>query len=66
MLLQDVSHAGIGDLMTQVGQGALNAVITPGRIFPGEPYYEVVNLLGKRRTPGLLLPTRAVIPLSSN
>ena len=37
MLLQDVSHAGIGDLMTQVGQGALNAVITPGRIFPGEP-----------------------------
>ena len=65
MLLQDIGHAGIRNLVTHIGQGALNAVITPGGVFLGEANHQIANHLRERRTTGFLLPTVAVVPLSS-
>ena len=52
--------------MAHVGQGALNAVITPGGILFGNTHHDIANLLGKRRASGLLSSTVAVIPFSSD
>jgi hypothetical protein len=65
MFLQDVGHAGRGDLMTYVSQSALNPIITPGGILLGNTNHQIANLLGKRWASGLLPPTVAVVPLSS-
>src|SRR5882672_5127378 len=65
MLLQDIGNARRGNIMAQVGQGALNPIITPGGILLGNANHQVANLLGKRRASGLLPPAVAVVPLSS-
>jgi hypothetical protein len=52
--------------MAHVGQGALNAVITPGRILLSETHYQITNLLGKRGASRFLLPAVPVVPLSSD
>src|SRR5205085_12454086 len=62
MLFQDVGHAGIGDLMAQIGQGTLNAVITPGGVLLGEAHHQIPNFPGERQASWFLLPTVAVVP----
>jgi hypothetical protein len=66
MLLQNIGHAGRGNFMTHIRQGTLNAVITPGGILLGEAHHQIANLLGERRASWLLVPTVAVVPLSSD
>ena len=62
MGFQDTADPGVGDQVTKVGQCALDAIVTPARVFAGHAQYEVDNLSRGRRTPDLLaaLP---VIPL---
>ena len=55
VLFQDVAHGGVRDRMPEVGQRALDAVITPGGIFAGQPHHQGC---GSRRG-------RAVVPASS-
>ena len=38
---EDVFHGGIGDIIANIGQGALDAVEAPSRVFPGEPQNQV-------------------------
>ena len=52
--------------MAQVGQGALNAVITPGGVLLGEAHHQVPNFLGERQASRFLLPTVAIVPFSSD
>jgi hypothetical protein len=47
---QDVPHRLVTDVIAQVGQGALNAVIPPRAILAGHPHHQVFDLLVDTRT----------------
>lgn len=42
--LENVADRRVGNLMAQVSQGALNAIVTPTRVFLRHPQHELVNL----------------------
>lgn len=57
-----VADSRVGDVIVDVGQGALDAVIAPSRVLPGELQNQVDDLLVERR-PSHRLPLFAVVPL---
>ena len=46
MTAQDIAHRDLVDLMPEIGQGALNTAIPPGRIFFGQAHDKLFNVLG--------------------
>jgi hypothetical protein len=65
VLLQDVADAAIGGV-PEIGQGALDAIIAPGRILLGETDHQVLDALRDRWTAGLVLSAVTVVPLLRN
>jgi len=63
MGLENVAHGGVGDAMTQIGQGTLDAIIAPRRILPRHSQDQLGRLGRYGRPAGLGLPTHTVIPL---
>jgi hypothetical protein len=59
---EDIFHGGIGDVIADIGQGALDAIVTPGRVVLREPQDQVHDDLANAWPPWFLLPTIAVIP----
>ena len=47
---QDVAHSLVRNVMTQVGQRAGNAVVTPTRVLPGEANDQFLYLAGNPRS----------------
>jgi len=45
VLLEDIADRLVGDVVAQVGQGALDAIVAPRRIFPCDARYQVHDLL---------------------
>src|SRR5437899_8314267 len=60
--LLHVADARVRDLMAQVGQGALNPIVAPAGVLPGQTHDQLADLVGDGRTAGPLLSAVAVIP----
>jgi hypothetical protein len=45
VLLEDVANRLIGDLVTQIGQGTLDLVVSPGCILPRKANHKIDDLL---------------------
>ena len=43
MCFEDVADGRVGDMVADVGQGALDAIVTPGRVLMSEPQDQVDN-----------------------
>ena len=43
--LEDVTHRLIGDLVAQIGQGTLEAVVSPSGMLPSKPQNKIDDLL---------------------
>ena len=65
MLLEDVGDGGIGDIVTDVRQRALDAIVAPGGVLVGEAHDEVDNLLSDAGSADALLRV-AVVPLAGD
>jgi hypothetical protein len=65
MLSEDVPDRGVGDLVPEVGESALDSVVSPGRILPGYAQDEFDDLRPDPRTPNDLAPI-TVVPLLRN
>ena len=61
MCFEDVSDRPVGDLVAQVGQGAFDAIVTPGRILAGHAENEFDDFSRGARPPDLLA-AMAVVP----
>ena len=64
MRFADIFHGSIGDAVANVGQGALDAVVAPGRVLLREPQDQIDDDLTDAWPTWLLLPTITVIPFS--
>ena len=65
VFLEDVAHGLIGDLVTQVGQGALDPVVSPGHILPRKAKNKIDDLL-PYTWPSYGFATFAVVPFLGN
>src|SRR5262245_34705163 len=50
---QDVAYGLVGDLMTEVGQGAYDAVISPAAVLPRQPYHQRFYFRRNTRAAGI-------------
>ena len=63
MLLEDIADALIGDVVPQIDQRPLNAIVTPGRILLGQANHEFLYFFRHWRPPGLFCFAMLIIPL---
>ena len=61
--LKNVADAGIREVVPQIAQRTLDAIITPARILLCQAHYQFLDFLGKLRTSGLVLAALAIVPL---
>ncbi len=62
VLPENVTDGRIGNGVAEVGQSALDAVVAPGEVLFRESEHEFPQFCGDRRTSGLVLSSRGVIP----
>ena len=65
VILEDVAHGLIGDCVPQVGQGALDLVVSPGHILPRKANNKIDDLL-PHKWASYGLATLTVIPFLGN
>jgi len=46
VFFQGAAHSGIREGIPEVGQGAVDAVVTPGRVFACQPHHQGADLAG--------------------
>ena len=59
---QNVADGGVGDEVTDIGQGALDAIVTPICVFPSHAQHQLDNFVSNAGTSGIL-PLMGEIPL---
>src|SRR5262249_45854294 len=62
MFLEDVSDRAVRELMTEVGQYPLNALVAPARVFLGKTHHQIDDLGRQCGSARLLLAAMTVIP----
>ena len=61
---KDIAHRRVGDVVLEIGQSALDAVVAPSRVFAGELQHEFGHFLGNGWSAnGLLFTLVAIVPL---